>query len=87
MIKLFMPKKNKNKNGIIMRRTLRNISIIFFIISITVFAQNNADFFFERGVEKIKESDYKGAIQDFTKAININPRSVSENRIENGEKK
>ena len=55
MIKLFMPKKNKNKNGIIMRRTLRNISIIFFIISITVFAQNNADFFFERGVEKIKE--------------------------------
>ena len=34
---------------------------------------NNYQFFYERGNEKLKNKNYKGAIADYTKAIEINP--------------
>ena len=37
----------------------------------------NANFYFQRGFEKGKKGDYYGAISDFTKAIEINPKDWS----------
>ena len=35
--------------------------------------KNNAQFYYERGVKKLDKGIYKGAISDYTKAIEINP--------------
>ena len=33
----------------------------------------SGDFYYERGITKAEKKDYKGSIEDFTKAIEINP--------------
>ena len=34
----------------------------------------NAKFYYEQGVEKYKSEDYQGAIADYNKAIELNPK-------------
>jgi len=38
--------------------------------------QNSAEEYFISGVEKLASGDYQGAIKDFNKAIEINPKDV-----------
>ncbi len=38
--------------------------------------QYSAEDFFKRGVEKFLKGDYKGAIEDFDQALQLNPNSV-----------
>ena len=42
----------------------------------TVFAKSK-EFYIDRGKSKQKTNDYKGAIEDFTKAIKFNPKDVA----------
>ena len=48
--------------------------IIFCIFITTVAYTQTADDYFNSGVTKYDLKDYKGAIQDYTKAIELNPK-------------
>ena len=54
----------------------RNISIITFILVTTFcYSQNkDAKYYFEQGDAKYDLEDYRGAISDYNKAIELNPK-------------
>jgi len=56
-----------------MKRKFRKISVIFFIISINVFAQNNAENYYKSGMVNNQSGYFEEAMEDYNKAIEINP--------------
>ena len=55
-----------------MKKTLL-ITAFFMLVSIFSFAQTSAEGYFDRGVSKYELQDYRGAIQDYSKAIELDP--------------
>jgi len=50
------------------------IALIIFCLFITTLAYaQTAEDYFNSGFDKYNQQDYKGAIQDYTKAIELNP--------------
>lgn len=52
------------------------IIIFLFIFSVPGYSQNTANDPIKSGIAKAKQRDYKGAIQDFTKKIQLYPDSI-----------
>ena len=55
-----------------MKKTLL-ITAFFMLVSIFSFAQTSAEGYFDRGNSKYDLQDYRGAIQDYSKAIELDP--------------
>ena len=55
-----------------MKKTLL-ITAFFMMVSIFSFAQTSAEGYFDRGNTKEDLQDYRGAIQDYSKAIELDP--------------
>ena len=57
----------------------KKIIVLFFVIvSLTCYSQNKtAEKYLEQGNAKYNLQDYRGAIQDYNKAIEINPQDAS----------
>jgi tetratricopeptide (TPR) repeat protein len=55
-----------------MKKTLL-ITAFFMLVSIFSFAQTSAEGYFDRGLAKYALKDYRGAIQDLNKAIELDP--------------
>ena len=51
-------------------------SLIICMLSLSLYAQNANDFF-DRGNSKAKLGDYRGAIADYTTAIEIDPKEAA----------
>ena len=50
-------------------------SLLFLLVSLTCYSQNKtAEHYFEQGNAKDNLQDYRGAIEDYNKAIKINPQ-------------
>jgi len=54
--------------------TLLSILILICYKTLPIYAQNSAEEYFYSGVEKANSGDYKGAIEDYNKAIKVNPK-------------
>ncbi len=55
------------------------ITLILILICYTtlpIYAQNSAEEYFYSGVKKANSGDYEGAIKEFDKAIEINPKDA-----------
>jgi len=50
------------------------ILILICYTTLPIYAQNSAEEYFISGVEKLASGDYQGAIKEFDKAIEINPK-------------
>ncbi len=50
------------------------LTLILLFSLVTPIYSQTAKSYFETGYEKYNRGDYKGAIQDYTKAIELNPR-------------
>jgi len=44
--------------------------------TLPIYAQNSADEYYDSGVEKLDSGDYQGAMKEFDKAVEINPKYV-----------
>jgi Flp pilus assembly protein TadD len=44
--------------------------------SILVSAEKSEDFYLNRGMNRVQQGDYQGAIEDFTEAIRLNPNNA-----------
>ena len=51
------------------------VTSAFFVLHNEKVNAESAQFFINRGVDKLDAEDYKGAISDFTEAIKINPKN------------
>lgn len=52
--------------------------VIFLLLAyLNPFSQTREEYFFNRGCEKARLQDYRGAISDFSKSIEINPNNES----------
>jgi len=60
----------------LLRITISLLSILILICYTTlpIYAQNSAEEYFISGVEKLASGDYQGAIKEFDRAIEINPK-------------
>jgi len=60
----------------LLRITIALLSILILICYTTlpIYAQNSAEEYYDSGVEKLDSGDFQGAIKDFNKAIEINPK-------------
>ncbi len=60
----------------LIRITIALLSILILICYTTlpIYAQNSAEEYFNSGVKKADAGDYEGAIEDYNKAIKINPK-------------
>jgi len=58
-----------------MKKTLL-ITAFFMLVSIFSFAQTSAEGYFDRGNSKYDLQDYRGAIQDYSKAIELDPSNA-----------
>ncbi len=56
--------------------TLLSILILICYTTLPINAQNSAEEYFISGVGKLASGDYQGAINDFNKAIEINPKDA-----------
>jgi len=54
--------------------TLILILILICYTTLPIYAQNSAEEYFISGVEKLASGDYQGAIKEFDRAIEINPK-------------
>jgi len=65
-------------NSFLLRITITSLSILILICYTTlpIYAQNSAEEYFYSGVEKANSGDYEGAIEDYNKAIEINPKDA-----------
>jgi tetratricopeptide (TPR) repeat protein len=52
-------------------KNLLLISILF--LSLNIFSQTSEEWY-EKGDAKVEQNDYKGAISDYTKAIELDPK-------------
>ena len=59
------------------KETLITTAIIFCLLASTVVYAQTAEDHFYSGNTKYELKDYKGAIQDYTKAIELNPNHAS----------
>ena len=50
------------------------ILILICYTTLPIYAQNSAEEYFISGVEKLASGDYQGAIKEFGRAIEINPK-------------
>ncbi len=55
-----------------MKKIVLTLILLFYFVS-PIYSQT-AKSYFEIGYEKFKQGDLKGAIQDYTKAIELNPQ-------------
>jgi len=60
----------------LIRITIALLSILILICYTTlpINAQNSAEEYFNSGIEKANSGDYEGAIKEFDKAVEINPK-------------
>jgi len=73
--------KQSIKSDSFLRLFLVRITIILLFIlilicytTLPIYAQNSAEEYLYSGIEKGNSGDYQGAIKDFNKAIEINPK-------------
>jgi len=65
-------------NSFLLRITIA-VTLILILICYTTLpinAQNSAEEYYDSGVETLASGDYQGAIKDFNKAIEINPKDA-----------
>lgn len=57
------------------RNILATLVLVVSFSVINVYADNNAKDYIDSGIDKHMKGDYKGAMQDYNKALELNPKS------------
>ena len=59
-----------------MRRILFSVALTIFLFGTMATAQTEADQYFSRASERAEAGDLDGAIADYTKVLELNPRDI-----------